>query len=196
MDGSQSLRSLGRTEWSELLVAANCSILSVAHNECCDAYVLSESSLFVYRTALMIKTCGTTSLLHIVPRILQIAYAMGASPTRVVFSHSGLLYPDEQRFPHTSFDAEVAYLHKFFPEGEAHVLGESDDRTEQHHIFVAEYARFRRPPSAASLHVAGLPPGAAEASERRIAAKCVRNGMTGTMGTSRVSWTGLRSRSS
>ena len=148
MDGSQSLRSLGRGEWSELLVAANCSILSVAHNECCDAYVLSESSLFVYRTALMIKTCGTTSLLHIVPRILQIAYAMGASPTRVVFSHSGLLYPDEQRFPHTSFDAEVAYLHKFFPEGEAHVLGESDDRTEQHHIFVAEYAdsAVRRPP--------------------------------------------------
>ena len=143
MDGSQSLRSLGREEWSELLVAANCSILSVAHNECCDAYVLSESSLFVYRTALMIKTCGTTSLLHIVPRVLQIAYAMGASPTRVVFSHSGLLYPDEQRFPHTSFDAEVAYLHKFFPEGEAHVLGESDDRTEQHHVFVAEYARFR-----------------------------------------------------
>lgn len=150
MDASKSLRSLRREEWSELLVAAGCSILSVARNERCDAYLLSESSMLVYRTGFMIKTCGVTSLLHILPRVLRVADAMGASPTRVVFSHSGLLHPEKQRFPHTSFDAEVAFLHKFFAEGEAHVLGESDDRTQQHHIFVAEYAATRAAPLAPS----------------------------------------------
>lgn len=55
-------------------------------NSLCDALVLSELSLFVYDDGLMIKTCGTTSLLHILPRVLEIIYAQGAVVTHVRFT--------------------------------------------------------------------------------------------------------------
>ena len=62
-------------------------------NSLCDALVLSELSLFVYDYGLMIKTCGTTSLMHILPRVLEIIYAQGAVVTHVRFTHSQLLFP-------------------------------------------------------------------------------------------------------
>jgi ornithine decarboxylase len=137
--GSSGLRQLGRSEWSEILTAARCTILSTESNSLCDAYVLSESSLFVYDDGLMIKTCGTTSLLHILPRVLEVIYSHGASIAHVRFTHSQLLFPTEQPFPHKTFDSEVEYLQRFFPEGEAHVLGHPDGDA-QHHIFVATYS--------------------------------------------------------
>ena len=48
-----------------------------------DAYVLSESSLFVYPTKWVLKTCGTTKLLSAVPRLLEMAaQRLGMEPRR------------------------------------------------------------------------------------------------------------------
>ena len=48
-----------------------------------DAYVLSESSLFVYPTKWVLKTCGTTKLLSAVPRLLEVAaQRLGMQPRR------------------------------------------------------------------------------------------------------------------
>jgi len=138
--GSSGLRTVGRDEWSHILAGARCTILSMQTNSLCDAFVLSESSLFVYDDGLMIKTCGTTSLLHILPRVLEIIYAQGAVVTHVRFTHSQFLFPTEQPFPHRSFDSEVEYLQRFFPEGEAYILGRHGGGDTQHHVFVANYA--------------------------------------------------------
>lgn len=60
---SEGLRALSRQKIDHLCMKAKCTILSQISNSHMDAYVLSESSLFVYRHRLIMKTCGTTTLL-------------------------------------------------------------------------------------------------------------------------------------
>ncbi len=57
-----SLRALGRDFWSAVVAKANAEILDVLSNEACDAYLLSESSLFVWHDRFLMLTCGTTTL--------------------------------------------------------------------------------------------------------------------------------------
>ena len=42
-----SLRELGRPFWDEVVRRSRAQVLSVISNDACDAYLLSESSLFV-----------------------------------------------------------------------------------------------------------------------------------------------------
>ncbi len=57
-----SLRSLGRAFWAQIVASANAEILSSISNSECDAYLLSESSLFVWDDRFLMLTCGTTTL--------------------------------------------------------------------------------------------------------------------------------------
>jgi hypothetical protein len=58
----QGLRLLPRSDLDLICSRARCTILSHISNRYLDAYVLSESSLFVYPYMLVLKTCGTTIL--------------------------------------------------------------------------------------------------------------------------------------
>ncbi len=59
-----SLRSLGRPFWETMVGKAHAEILSSVSNDDCDAYLLSESSLFVWDNHFLMLTCGTTTLVH------------------------------------------------------------------------------------------------------------------------------------
>jgi hypothetical protein len=63
-DDLQGLRALGRGMLDDLMSLAACEIISHTSNSTFDAYVLSESSLFVYPTTWVLKTCGTTKTLN------------------------------------------------------------------------------------------------------------------------------------
>ncbi len=57
-----SLRERGRPYWDRVVRRADARILSSIANEFCDAYLLSESSLFVFDRKLLLITCGQTRL--------------------------------------------------------------------------------------------------------------------------------------
>lgn len=129
------LRKIQRSTWEEILEEACCSIISTEENDYCTAYLLSESSLFVYQHKMMIKTCGTTGLLHIISKLLIAADAIGTKPEFVQYSRSNFLFPSEQPYPHQSFQMEVDYLNTFFS-GSAYILGPLDGP--RWHLYVAD----------------------------------------------------------
>jgi len=122
-----------------MLDLVNCKVLSVIESEHVDAYLLSESSMFVFPHKVVLKTCGTTTLLYGLPRLLEIAaldagfphvvaqptrgIAAAATPYRVFYSRKNFLYPEQQRGPHRSWRDEVKFLDQRFQGGSAYMIG-------------------------------------------------------------------------
>eukprot|EP00501_MAST-03F_sp_TOSAG23-6_P000899 GSMAST32.ASY1.ANO1.935.1 assembled CDS len=115
-------RCLPRSVWDELCAAANCSILDVVRGTHFDSYILSESSLFVYPWKVVIKTCGTTTLVKTVPILLIHAKKSNLKVEWVCFQRKNYSFPERQLPPHTSFASECDYLNQFF-DGDGFVLG-------------------------------------------------------------------------
>lgn len=92
----RGLRSLTRSQLDELLDLAACKIISSRACPALDAYVLSESSLFVYPYLWVLKTCGTTKLLQSVTRLLEMTRDLGMQPRRVRYSRASFLFPKNQ----------------------------------------------------------------------------------------------------
>jgi len=121
---TSSLRDVPQEVWQECLNDVCCQILSTICNEHVTAFLLSESSMFVYDDKVYIKTCGTTTLLRFLPGMIRIAKSCGLSVIEDMFySRQNFFFPEQQQFPHTSFDAEVAYLNSEFRNGPAFTLG-------------------------------------------------------------------------
>lgn len=133
------LKAVAQHVWKDMLDLVNCKVLSVIESRNVDAYLLSESSMFVFPHKLVLKTCGTTTLLRGLPRILEIAaheaafphtnadlpsgVAAAATPYRIFYSRKNFLFPNQQRGPHRSWRDEVHYLDKMFVGGSAYMIG-------------------------------------------------------------------------
>lgn len=133
------LKAVSSDTWVSMLDMVNCKILSVLKSDTVDAYLLSESSLFVFHHKLILKTCGTTTLLLGLQRLLHIAaehagfpfsnakkateIKAAATPYRVFYSRKNFLFPDKQEGPHRSWKQEVKYLDDMFEGGSAYMVG-------------------------------------------------------------------------
>ena len=122
-----SLRALGRDFWSDIVTRANAGILDVLGNDDCDAYLLSESSLFVWHDRFLMLTCGTTTLadafLHFLNHV----------------DKQNILYASFQRkneylshLQKTTFEEDLARISERL-EGSAFRLGKLDSH--HHYIF-------------------------------------------------------------
>eukprot|EP00005_Dracoamoeba_jomungandri_P012486 CAMPEP_0174275040 /NCGR_PEP_ID=MMETSP0439-20130205/59611_1 /TAXON_ID=0 /ORGANISM="Stereomyxa ramosa, Strain Chinc5" /LENGTH=350 /DNA_ID=CAMNT_0015367113 /DNA_START=66 /DNA_END=1118 /DNA_ORIENTATION=+ len=121
--GKHGLRSVELQEWEEMLKLVKCCILQQTSNEFVDAYLLSESSLYVWNAKMILKTCGTTTLLLAVPKLLEIANSVGLGMvTSVFYSRKRFLYPKEQGKLHGKWKNEVRFLDSLF-DGSAYVMG-------------------------------------------------------------------------
>lgn len=133
------LRALLREQLDAMLDLAACQIVSFRSNAHFDAYVLSESSCFVYPDRIVLKTCGTTKLLSCVPVMLELAAGLDMAPSRVKYSRASYLFPEQQPAPHCSFEHECAVLQEAFGRlgrTSAYVLGDALNGL-QWHVFVA-----------------------------------------------------------
>lgn len=104
------LRALTRPQLDILCTKAKCSILTKVSSNYMDAYVLSESSLFIYKYKYIMKTCGTTTLLRCLASLLHFADELGLELTWVGYSRKNLNNPSAQKWPHSSFDDEIRFL--------------------------------------------------------------------------------------
>ena len=87
--GSVCLRSLGRSFWEEVIRKSRAQILSCVSNKQCDAYLLSESSLFVYDDKCLLITCGQTDLTE---AILYLVTEIGKEKVRMlIYEREGIL---------------------------------------------------------------------------------------------------------
>ncbi|RWW37447.1 hypothetical protein BHE74_00057439 [Ensete ventricosum] len=114
-DDPLGLRGLCVDALDEVLDAVHCTVVSAAGNRYFDAYILSESSLFVYPYKIIVKTCGTTQLLRSIPLLLRHAADLGLRLRACRYSRGCFIFPDAQPFPHSSFGEEVIFLDDCLP---------------------------------------------------------------------------------
>ena len=179
----RGFRSFDQAVWSDVLTDAKCSILHLQEYPHFDAYLLSESSLFVYPTRVILKTCGTTTLILLLPKLLALAARIGAALDHVHYSHYRYKFPELQLYPHTSFETEkrclsellsghIAKVHSSIlgdpnsgpcwyalctePLPQADINGSLEPPAKKQEVQVEQRAAHELPRSAA-LHVAGLP---------------------------------------
>lgn len=126
-----NLNKLSIEQWTELLEPVECQILSrisseeeggettisASANATMDVYLLSESTLVVHGSKMMLKTCGTTSTLRVLGPLFAVVGGAGGGkeapphPVRVRYSRPELKFPERQKDPvHVSWEREVAQL--------------------------------------------------------------------------------------
>lgn len=145
VDGKIGLRTLAKSDLDSICKRARCTILSSISNQYLDAYVLSESSLFVYNYMIVLKTCGTTTLLRCLAVLIELARSkLNFELDWVGYSRKNFNFPDDQQFPHGSFNQELEYLysHKNLCnklDGNGYTLGPITD--DHWFVFVADKTR-------------------------------------------------------
>ncbi len=107
---SASLRSLGEDIWRDVVRAAGADVISVMRNDHCDAYLLSESSLFVFDDYCVMITCGLTTLVDAVARLLEAISA--DSIAFLVYERKNEHFPERQP---TTFREDARRLKAMVP---------------------------------------------------------------------------------
>lgn len=135
----RTLRDIPFEELSAMTDLVNCSIVSKSSNGHFDAYVLSESSMFVFPEHFILKTCGVTTLLQAVPRIIELAskYCDFDGVENVFYSRKNFERPEEQvKELHSCFEVEVRHLDKLFKTaGGEGIIFEQTDKRDSWHLY-------------------------------------------------------------
>jgi len=112
--------------WAELVKSCHAQILSSITNNQCKAFLLSESSLFVWKDRFLILTCGTTHLVN------SVEYFLTRKGTDAVVQ---LTYQRKNEYfaqaQLSCFGDDIKLLSKYVP-GKAYRFGELDS----HHNYV------------------------------------------------------------
>ncbi|XP_023299951.2 S-adenosylmethionine decarboxylase proenzyme [Lucilia cuprina] len=125
MDDEADLRRITKEVWDEELKAVKCEIISFTKNSEVDAYVLSESSMFVSKRRWILKTCGTTTPLNCLKPLMKMAAEMGfVEISDFFYSRKNFARPELQLLPHRMFCEEVKFLDTIFEGGQTYCLGQ------------------------------------------------------------------------
>lgn len=133
-----ALRKRPEAFWHSIVELAGAKILSKVSSAACDAYLLSESSLFVWDDRLTMITCGRTNLVRAAARLLD---EVDTSAVEfLTYERKNEYYPHRQE---TDFHKDIKVLQERVP-GKAFRFGSPDE----HHIFLFHLDRAYRPRNA------------------------------------------------
>ncbi len=130
------LRGRNGKTWDKIAKAGRANIISRAGTDKMDAYLLSESSLFVWDDRVLMITCGKTRLVEALPEILKIIDKKNIA--FVFYEQKNFLFPDDQP---SSFEEDVRLVTKYFP-GKYYKLGPAN----YDHVNVFYSSRADEPP--------------------------------------------------
>lgn len=123
---SFNAKTFFQKKWPSILQIGAVKILSHKSDGVCEAYLLSESSLFVWERKILIITCGFSKLISIVEEILKMV------PKDCIdflnYQRKNEYLPHSQK---TSFQEDIKVLNSYL-DGEAFFVGKLDG----HHMFV------------------------------------------------------------
>ncbi|NMP17739.1 adenosylmethionine decarboxylase [Thalassotalea sp. Y01] len=125
-DNISLLNDVSDDFWAEMVSRCEAQILSHVSNGECTAFLLSESSLFVWEDRILILTCGVTRLVKSVEYFIQ---QFGMDNIQHVFYQRKNEYFAQAQF--SSFGDDISLLSDYMP-GKAYRFGELDG----HHNYV------------------------------------------------------------
>lgn len=132
IDRSQpSLRDRGDEYWFRIVRSTGAEVISTIANHRCWAFLLSESSLFVFDHKIVMITCGKTRLPVAVTEVLKDVPADKVE--FLVYERKNEVYPHGQP---TSFFDDVRALNRRLP-GKAFQFGDEDE----HHLYLFHLLR-------------------------------------------------------
>ncbi|WP_305840087.1 adenosylmethionine decarboxylase [Photobacterium leiognathi] len=134
-DTIPALRSLEREFWGEMVKKANAEIISEISNDLCDAYLLSESSLFVWDDRFLMLTYGTTTLIE---SVVYFVDTYGENAIEFFIYQRKNEYKSNLQL--TSVEEDLAKLRERLPMN-AYRLGYLDS----HHHYLMHYDKAYKP---------------------------------------------------
>lgn len=129
-----NLRKLDVSFWSALVNCAHAEILSHISNTECDAYLLSESSLFVWHDRFLMLTCGTSTLVNAACYFID---ALGSSSMALVSYQRKNEY--QAHLQTSSFTHDIKQLRQRIA-GKACRVGHLDSH---HHYFFCSDSHYQ-----------------------------------------------------
>lgn len=119
------LRKIPRECLDEMLQQVHCEVISRTRNSQVDAYILSESSMFVTKRRFILKTCGTTTTLECMHHLIKLAkeYSGFDVIEDIFYSRKNFGRPELQMKPYRRFEKEVTTLDQMFSDGDAFCMG-------------------------------------------------------------------------
>lgn len=135
------LRQAPQSTWEDVISILKAQIVSKVSNEHLDAYVLTESSLFVYPHKIILITCGTTILLSALPAVLDVIARYSLEVEWASFMRKNFSFPSEQIGTHATMNAEYTMMKSHFPRGRPFILGPIDSD----HYYTYVYDDIHRP---------------------------------------------------
>lgn len=123
--------------WTKMVAFAGAKILSKIENESCKAYLLSESSLFVWKDHITMITCGTTTLVKAVNFFID--HFKTENISALIYERKNEYFPHLQK---TNFFSDVKYMKKYAL-GSSFRFGQSDE----HHLMLFHMDKPYQPSS-------------------------------------------------
>jgi len=135
--GMGPLRELDENYWESIVGVAEASILSKISNSFCDAFLLSESSLFVWDDRFTMITCGQTVLANAAIKFLEDQSENAV--LSLIYQRKNEFYPRLQR---SDFFKDIEQLSSKI-DGKAYRFGEPDG----HHLYLFHMNKEFQPAS-------------------------------------------------